>query len=434
MRRAVIAFTAFLGGLIFLLASPASAGPADCQGVKGTLKLQGQPVNGAKIVVTTEDGKPVKEVASNAQGTWDVQVDKPGKYKVTLDVSSLPQTAEVRGGNNVRTPTVYKDNCSTVLFALVPKAGGEQTPGAPAPTDTSSDSSFWTRAAQLTFEGFNLGLIIALAAMGLSLIFGTTKLTNFAHGELVTFGALIAYLFNVGFGLGVIPSAIIAVLVGGAFGYLQDRFFWGQLRRRGTGVIAMMIISIGVAMFLRFLFLFLHGGDSEPYTEFNAQAGISVGPITAAPKNFIMMAIELAVLVIVGIALLKTRTGKAARAVADNPALAASSGINVDRVIRVIWTAGGAIAALAGILLGLSQTVKFTMGQDILLLIFAGVTLGGLGTAFGALVGSLIVGLFIQLSTLWISPELKSVGALAVLIIVLLFRPQGILGRRERIG
>ncbi|MFI6295140.1 branched-chain amino acid ABC transporter permease [Nonomuraea sp. NPDC050790] len=434
MRRAVIAFTAFLGGLIFLLASPASAGPADCQGVKGTLKLQGQPVNGAKIVVTTEDGKPVKEVTSNAQGTWDVQVDKPGKFKVTLDVSSLPQNAEVRGGNNVRTPTVYKDNCSTVLFALVPKGGGEQTPGAPAPTDTSTDSNFWPRAAQLTFEGFNLGLIIALAAMGLSLIFGTTKLTNFAHGELVTLGALIAYLFNVGFGLGVIPSAVIAVVAGGAFGYLQDRFFWGQLRRRGTGVIAMMIISIGVAMFLRFLFLFLYGGDSEPYTEFNAQAGVTVGPITAAPKNFIMMGIELVVLIIVGIALLKTRTGKAARAVADNPALAASSGINVDRVIRVIWTSGGAIAALAGILLGLSQTVKYTMGQDILLLIFAGVTLGGLGTAFGALVGSLIVGLFIQLSTLWISPELKSVGALAVLIIVLLFRPQGILGRRERIG
>jgi branched-chain amino acid transport system permease protein len=146
------------------------------------------------------------------------------------------------------------------------------------------------------------------------------------------------------------------------------------------------------------------------------------------------MGIELIVLIVVGIALLRTRTGKAARAVADNPALAASSGINVDRVIRIIWTLGGAIAALAGIMLGLSQNLKFTMGQDILLLIFAGVTLGGLGTAFGALVGSIIVGLFVQVSTLWIPPELKNVGALAVLIIVLLFRPQGILGRRERIG
>ncbi|MEV4010353.1 branched-chain amino acid ABC transporter permease [Nonomuraea angiospora] len=428
MRRAVIAFTAFLSGLIFLLASPAHAGPADCQGLRGTLKLQGQPVNGAKIAVTTESGQPVKEVTSNAQGTWDVPVDKPGKYKVTLDVSSLPQNTEVRGGNNVRTPTVFEGNCSTVLFALQAKgAPGQQQ-------DSGGESSFWTTAAQLTFEGLNLGLIIALAALGLSLIYGTTGLTNFAHGELVTLGAILAYAFNVGFGLHIIPAAIIAVVVGGILGYLQDRLFWGQLRRRGTGTIAMMIISIGVALFLRYVFLIFFGGQNEAFAQYTAQPGIQVGPITAAPKNFVAMGIELAVLIIVGLALMRTRTGKAARAVADNPALAASSGINVDRVIRIIWTTGGAIAALAGIMLGLSQSLKYTMGQDILLLIFAGVTLGGLGTAFGALVGSLVVGLFIQVSTLWVPPELKSVGALAVLIIVLLVRPQGILGRRERIG
>jgi neutral amino acid transport system permease protein len=428
LRRAVIAFTAFLGGLVILLAAPAHAADPS-QGLRGTLKLQGQPVNGVKIVVTTEDGQPVKEVTSNAQGSWEVPVDKPGQYKVTLDVKTLPQNAEVRGTSAVRTPTVYSGNISAVLFALQPKG-----PAGQAQDDSGESNPFLDQAAQLTFEGVNLGLIIALAALGLSLIYGTTGLTNFAHGELVTMGALLAYLFNVGFGLHLIPAAIIAVIAGGALGYLQDRLFWGQLRRRGTGTIAMMIISIGVALFLRYVFLILFGGQTESYLQYTAQPGIQVGPISAAPKNFIAMGIELAVLIIVGIALLRTRTGKAARAVADNPALAASSGINVDRIIRIIWTAGGAIAALAGIMLGLSQNLKYTMGQDILLLIFAGVTLGGLGTAFGALVGSIVVGLFIQVSTLWVPPELKSVGALAVLIIVLLFRPQGILGRRERIG
>ncbi|MFB4275043.1 branched-chain amino acid ABC transporter permease [Nonomuraea sp. MTCD27] len=386
-------------------------------------------MNGAKIAVTTEGGQPVKEVTSNAQGTWDVQVDNPGKFKVTLDVSTLPQNAEVRGGNNVRTPTVYEGNCSTVLFALQPKAAPGQ-----AQEDTSGQTTFWEQAAQLTFEGVNLGLIIALGALGLSLIYGTTGLTNFAHGELITLGAVIAYAFNVGFGIQLIPAAIIAVIVAGALGYGQDRLFWGQLRKRGTGTIAMMIISIGLAILLRNLIQFFFGAQNESFVDYNTQAGITVGPISAAPKNFWAIGIELLVLVVVGIALMKTRTGKAARAVADNPALAASSGINVDRVIRIIWAAGSAIAALAGIMLGLSQSLKFTMGQDILLLIFAGVTLGGLGTAFGALVGSLVVGIFIQVSTLWVPPELKSVGALAVLIIVLLFRPQGILGRRERIG
>ena len=126
--------------------------------------------------------------------------------------------------------------------------------------------------------------------------------------------------------------------------------------------------------------------------------------------------------------------GKASRAVADNPALASASGIDVERVINVVWVLGAALAALSGILLALGQGVNWQMGFSILLLIFAGVTLGGLGTAFGALVGSLVVGLLIQLSTLFVPPELKNVGALVILIVILLVRPQGILGRRERVG
>ncbi|MEO3862923.1 branched-chain amino acid ABC transporter permease [Acrocarpospora sp. B8E8] len=431
MRRAVIAFTAFLGGVILLLSAGAGTAWAEGEGLRGTLTFQGQPVNGVKITVTTESGAPVAEVTSDAKGAWEVPVPAAGRYTVKLDATTLPPNAQVRGGNLTRTPSVFAGNVSTVLFALA-AADGAGAPG--EEPESSAESRWWTRVAQLTFEGFNLGLIIALAAMGLSLIFGTTGLTNFAHGELVTLGAVFTFFFSSAVGLPVILAGFIAVLLGGLFGYLQDRYFWGVLRARGTGLIGMMIISIGVALFLRYAILFFFGPQSQPYPQYAGQPGIEVGPISAAPKNFIAMGIELAVLIIAGLALLKTRTGKAARAVADNPALAASSGINVDRVIRIIWTAGGAVAALAGVMLGLSQNAQFQMGQDMLLLIFAGVTLGGLGTAFGALVGSLVVGLFIQVSTLWVPPELKSVGALAVLIIVLLLRPQGILGRRERIG
>ncbi|WP_181608974.1 branched-chain amino acid ABC transporter permease [Nonomuraea soli] len=428
----MIAFTAFLGGLIFLFAGPASAA-AEGEGLKGTLTHQGQPVNGAKIVVTTEDGQPVQELTTNAQGTWEVAVPKAGKYKVTLDASTLPPNLQPRGGQNVRTPQVFEGNVSTVLFPLEAKAAPGEAPAA-----DPSEGALFRQAAQLAFEGLNLGLIIALAALGLSLIYGTTGLTNFAHGELVTLGAVVAFMFNTGiFGWSGMPlelAALLSLIVCGAFGYFQDRFFWGRLRKRGTGVIAMMIISIGVAILLRNMIQFFFGAQNESFSDYTAQAGMELGPITVAPKNLWAMGIELFVLIVVGVALLKTRLGKAARAVSDNPALAASSGIDVDRVIRIIWTLGAAIAALAGIMLGLSQSLKFTMGQDILLLIFAGVTLGGLGTAFGALVGSIVVGVFIQVSTLWVPPELKSVGALAILIIVLLVRPQGILGRRERIG
>ena len=126
--------------------------------------------------------------------------------------------------------------------------------------------------------------------------------------------------------------------------------------------------------------------------------------------------------------------GKAMRAVSDNPDLAASSGIDVDRVILFVWALGGGLAALGGVLFGVQQQVQFEMGFRLLLLMFAGITLGGLGTAYGALVGSFVVGLFIELSTLVIPTELKNVGALVILIVVLLFRPQGILGEAERVG
>ena len=139
-------------------------------------------------------------------------------------------------------------------------------------------------------------------------------------------------------------------------------------------------------------------------------------------------------LVAVGLALAKTRIGKAMRAVADNRDLAESSGIDVEKVIRWVWISGSALAGLGGVLFGMTESVNWEMGFRILLLMFAGVTLGGLGTAYGALLGSLIAGVFIQMSTLVIPGDMKNIGALLALVIILLVRPQGLLGRKERIG
>jgi len=149
----------------------------------------------------------------------------------------------------------------------------------------------------------------------------------------------------------------------------------------------------------------------------------------------VSMATSVVLLIAVAFWLLRTRVGKATRAISDNPGLAAASGINVDRVIRIVWILAAALAAIAGVLWAYFRPgVKWDMGGQVLLLIFAAVTLGGLGTAFGALIGSLIVGMLVEISTLWIPSDMKYVGALAVLIIILLVRPQGILGRKERLG
>ena len=283
-------------------------------------------------------------------------------------------------------------------------------------------------------EGIRYGLVIAMAAVGLSLIYGTTGLTNFAHGEIVTFGALITWWLNVSLGIQLIPAVILGVLLSGVFGFVNDRGLWRPLRKRGTGLIAMMIVSIGLGIALQNLFLVFFGGASRPYADYDTQAGLTFGPVSLTPKDIVMMVIAIVILTLAGLALLKTRLGKATRAVSDNPALAASSGIDVERVILVVWISGAALAGLGGVMLAMTQQVSYLMGAQTLLLIFAAVTLGGLGTAFGALVGSLVVGLLVQLSTLWINPELKNVGALVVLILVLLIRPQGILGSTKQGG
>jgi branched-chain amino acid transport system permease protein len=398
---------------------------ASNEDVHGRLVDGDKAIAGVKIVVTTPDNQPVGQATTGADGGWVVPLPGPGSYRITLDTSTLPSGETMRDpGQNSVVRDVITDQQRPQLFAL---GAGQSTASAPSETD---------RTAQLIAEGLRFGLILGLAAVGLSLIYGTTGLVNFAHGELVTYGALVAYWLNVVHGIGLIPAAAIAVAICGATGWLQDALFWGQLRRRGTGTLAMMIVSIGVALFVRYVFLYFYGGSNKSYTDFQGQAAVKAGPlpVALAPIDYWSMAIAVASIGLVMLAVWRTRLGKAARAISDNPALAAASGIDVDRVIRVVWIVGTALAGLAGILLGLAEEVQFQMGQNILLLIFAAVTLGGLGTTLGALLGSLVIGVGIQLSTLVVSPELKNVGALGVLIVILLIRPQGILGRRERIG
>ena len=428
MRRAVVMITAFLASLFFALSLGATSAQAQGEGLQGTLISQSQPVAGVTIKVSTQQGQLVGQDQSGPDGKWLIAVPAAGTYKVDLDVATLPSGVTLLNNRPSLTLPVFEGSVRTALFPLGPAPG--TGPSQPA----EAGSTRFGQILDLIYTGIHIGLMIALAALGLSLIFGTMGLTNFAHGELITFGAMMAFIFNVYVGLPVVVAALVAVILGGAFGWIQDRWFWGWLRSRRTGLIGMMIISIGLALTLRYINLYWFGGETRQYDAYVAQPGIDLGPISVAPKNLVMDAIAIAVLVAVSLALVLSRLGKATRAVSTNPSLAAASGINVDAIIRLVWTIGGALAALSGVMLGLFQGINYQMGFQILLLVFAAVTLGGLGTAFGALLGSLVIGLATQLSTLWIPTELKNVGALAVLIIIILVRPQGVLGRRERIG
>jgi branched-chain amino acid transport system permease protein len=237
-----------------------------------------------------------------------------------------------------------------------------------------------------------------------------------------------------GVGLTLIVAGIIATALSAGAGGAIELGLWRPLRRRRTGLIQMLVISIGLALLLRNALQVWFGGSSRPYYDYTIQQAWTLGPIRLTPRDFTVML--LATLALVGVAtmLQRTRIGKAMRAVSDNRDLAESSGIDVQKVILIIWVIGGGLAGFGGVLYGVVENVSYLMGFRLLLLMFAGVILGGLGTAYGAMFGSIVVGLITELSTLWFSTELKYVWALGVLILILLVRPQGLLGRAERIG
>lgn len=406
-----------LGTGLLLAASPASAQEGG-EGVRGILQADGEPLAGV-TVLAEQDGEEVASAESSDDGRFLVELPGPGVYTISLDTGTLPEGVEPRVAS--REIDVRPGAVQPALFQF-----GE---------DTRTTSSRLDRLPQLVVNGLQYGLVIAMASIGLSLIFGTTGLTNFAHGELVTGGALLGYAFNVGLlQLNLIVATVVAVVVGGVLGGLLDRGLWRPLRRRGTGLIAALVVSIGLALLLRFLYLYFFGGATRSYRQYAVQAPLEIGPVLLPPRDLVLMGVSILALVLVGLALQRTRIGKATRAVADNPSLAASSGIDVERVINAVWVVGSALAVLGGVFLALTQGVGYQLGQNILLVLFAAVTLGGLGTAYGALVGALVIGMLTQVSTLFIAPELQNVGALLALIVILVVRPQGILGRRERVG
>jgi branched-subunit amino acid ABC-type transport system permease component len=391
------------------------------------------PVEGVKISVENADGEVLGEDTSDANGRFDILLGDTfdvltNKFVVKIDEDSLPDGKDLRNPDQLELEvSTNLESDISITFPIGEVAGA---------------TGKGTQALQLLVGGLVFSLLLAMASLGLSMIFGTTGLTNFAHGELITFGALVAFAIDQlpgdisigGADATVVIGVIAAFVVSGVFGWAQDYLLWGPLRKRGTGLIAMMIISIGLSIFLRNVYQYFAGGDTKNYSQFSSPEPYEIGPILITLKDLIVIALSTTVIVIACVALQRTRTGKAMRAVADNPALSASSGINVERVISIVWIGGAALAGLSGVLLGLTQGFDYQIGFKILLLVFAAVTLGGLGTIYGALFGSFIIGILIEESTLFIAAELKFVGALVVLIAVLLVRPQGLLGRAERVG
>lgn len=418
-----------------------------------TLTVDGRPLEGVTMVVS-QDGAEIGFAESDATGFVAVEVPGTGQFDVTLDETTLPEGVTFADPErSTLNPRVLRPSGDrNVLFNLsrdgdasvgpsgTTGPGNDSQPGstpgdAPAPVRPVAPT-FFERFLSLMVSGTRFGLVIAVAAVGLSLIFGTTGLTNFAHGELITFGAFAAWLVNSqsgGLGMSLWFAAIVAIIVGTLFGASFELAVYRPLRRRGMPIVTQMVVSIGLAFTIRYIFTILFGANARQFSQYAAQAPtIDLGIIAVRPKDLVISGVAIVVLIAVGLFLQRSRLGTAIRAVSDNHDLSVASGINDQRVILMVWMLSGGLGAISGVMLGSADFVGWSMGQRVLLVMFAAVLLGGLGTIYGAMLGGLFVGIVSDLSTLWLDADLKIVVALGTLVLVLLFRPQGVFGVKAR--
>ncbi len=415
----------FIGvlALVFSLLLPGAAAMAEedpstfAYSIAGTLQQDDVPIVGV-TVIASKDGEKF-ETQSDEYGEWTIMVPTDGIWKVELDTTTIPEGFNLSSAEGA----VNEADLSQTDFAAVLFKFG---------SDVVVTQSFSDQLIVRVFAGLNFGLMLAIAAVGITLIYGTTGLNNFAHGEMVTLGAMMMWLFYSFLQFNIFAAGLLAVAAVTAFGWAQDAGLWKPLRKRRLGLNQMMIVSIGFGIVARYVILLFFEGDTKDMS--GAASVIKLGPIFTSDVTLVSMVISIAALLGVAYFLTRTRLGKATRAVSDNASLSASTGIDVERIIRIVWIVAATLTGLAGVLYGLQFQANWTVGFDILLLLFAAVTLGGLGAPLGAAVGAIIIGLVVEVSTLFMPSELKYVTALLILIVILVVRPQGVLGKKQRIG
>jgi neutral amino acid transport system permease protein len=430
LRVLILTMAAVIFALIGVLSGPAAIAdedepptPSDFESslrIAGIMQSLGEPVAGIRVTVTGPDF--TGSAVSGDDGRWFVAVPARATYEVILDLESLPEGVQLREGAK---EVLIVDQSEWLSSSITRNFGFEQA--------AIQTTSFGAQALQRLVAGLILGSLLALASVGLSLIYGTTGISNFAHGEAVTLGGIVAWVMGTIYGLPFPIVLIIAIAVGAASGFIQNQVLWQPLQRKGLKLVQLMIVSIGLSIVLRYIYLFFMDGTVKLYSG-GLSTVIAIGPVRFTQGSLLTLLISGSILILFGLFLNRTRMGRATRAVSDNSALAEASGINTERVVQLVWILGSALAAISGVTLALYRQTSWLMGFEVLLLMFAAVVLGGLGSAYGALIGSFIIGLVVEFSALLLPADLKYASALFILILMLVVRPQGILGKRERVG
>lgn len=283
---------------------------------------------------------------------------------------------------------------------------------------------------QATVNGLVTGSYFALGAVGLTFVYGILKLVNFAHGDFLVFGAYIALFVNVTLGAPLAVAILAAVAVTAALGVAFELVMWRPMRAKGAGTLQLILISIGLAFVIRNGVQMVAGTQPRNLDVNVTDAYGFLGGLHIGRTELIVAAIAYGVLLLVGLMLRYSRLGKQMRALSDNLDLAETTGINTGRIVVLTWVFAGGLAGLAGVLYAAGAgSFNPNFGFLLLLSFFAAVILGGIGNAYGALAGGIVLGLAQEWSTLLFDSRWKVAVGFGILILVLIVRPQGILGR-----
>ncbi len=285
---------------------------------------------------------------------------------------------------------------------------------------------------QATLNGVVAGNYFALGAVGLTLVFGVLRLVNFAHGEFLTFGAYIM-IGALSLDLPLVVAAVIGVLATAVLGVVLEIGLWRPVRRKRVGELQLLLLALGLAFFLRNAIAFAAGPEDRG-TGADVTSGVSLGGLRIGQTELIVTLVGLAAIALVALGLRFTSLGRQTRALADSIELSETTGIDTDRIVLVTWAISGGLAGLAGIIYALpAGTANPQLGFTLILSIFAAVVVGGIGNAYGALAGGMLIGVAQEWSTLVIDPSMKVAVGFGVLILVLLVRPQGLFGRARSV-
>jgi len=285
----------------------------------------------------------------------------------------------------------------------------------------------FTDFLQLLVFGIVDGAILALGAIGVSLIFAILRFAHFAHGDMMMAGAYSAYILVHELGWPLWAALPFAMAVTALLCVVIDRVIYSRLRR--TAPVILLISSYGMALIVRSIIQLIWGGEDRVYQE-GIHMPWRIGDVAIAPDHLVIVGGAVALVIALELFLRRTRTGKAMRALSDNLDLARVTGIDAERVILWTWVLGGALAAAAGVFLALDTRLNPTAGWNLCLPIFAAAILGGIGRIDGAIVGGMVVGIAQELATAVILPAYKPAVAFAIMVIMLILRPGGLLKGR----